>query len=334
MYYSEPEQLIEEIQKAEYCGDLFEQDEKKIRQKYRECAKLIHPDICRIDGAPRAFAKLNYLYARALDRLGKGIWEESNILRLEDLSPMKYLWTEPFELGRWYVSDDRMVYEFDEDKLKYISRYAHARKYIQYADNRMANLFRKKMGVVELYCKKAIIVRKDVHDYPLGRFMEVMKGHLSGRDIAWMVSRLMDLCCFLRYSRLVLNGFCESNLLINPTEHSITISGGWWYTILEGKPMTGTNRTVLEQMLTSVRTSKKASYTTDIECVKGLARKLIACAHDVPKELVSWAESGSSDNAITEYGRWNAALEKAYGQRRFEKMANIHDRIYARGGTI
>lgn len=324
--------IIQKTMGAVRCGDIFEADEVKVRKLYREWAKVIHPDICDEENAREAFSKLNLLYNKTLKLLAEKDWSEWSILLIPGMGPVKYLYSEKFELGKWYVTDDNLYYVLDDDKAQYINRYFHGREMISYPDRQMMDIFAPKIGSASRIDTNVIIFGKKKDQYPLGLFMQAMQGHLTGRDIAWMISRMADLCCFLQWNKVVLNGFCESSLLISPKDHALYLSGGWWYATKVGEKMTGTTKEIFELMPTAVRTSKLASTVTDLESIKFIARKLISCAKDVPAQIVNWAESGSGDNAITEYGRWNAALEAAYGKRHFQILEVEYDRIY-RGGS-
>ena len=57
----DPNQIIREVMAATFCGDIFERNEAKIKEKYREYAKIIHPDLCKENLAEVAFQRLSKL---------------------------------------------------------------------------------------------------------------------------------------------------------------------------------------------------------------------------------------------------------------------------------
>ena len=70
--------------------------------------------------------------------------------------------------------------------------------------------------------------------YPLN-----MLGVLLDRHVAWIVSRLENLCCLLDYNNMVLNGLTEDNLFVDPVNHQIYLYGGWWFAGFMGSETAG-----------------------------------------------------------------------------------------------
>lgn len=331
-------EIIEKIQKAETCGDIFEKDASRIKQQFRDFAKCIHPDVCSDVRAKETFIKLNKLYETALDHIFTGSWEETGVLQLTPkimMAGIKNIST--FELGARYVSDTKIAYIFDSGKEAYFSNYTtKLTQTARFKDSKIRNMYQDKIPTIKTitdmsYGRKAIVVGKTPDDYPMDLFLKTYGNKLTGRDIAWMISRMCDLLCFLYInSSMVLNGFTKENLLICPKTHKISIFGGWWYASLNGTSMIGTNKTVYNCMSSLTRTNKIATPQTDIESMRHICSEMVHEKTDIPKSILNWINSGSSDDPLQTYHDWNEALDKAYGQRRFVKFDVDSDKIYGK----
>lgn len=318
--------MIEKILHTVYCGDLFEEDEKKIREKYRELVKKIHPDVCKDPRAQEAFSNLQRLYDRAIDCIRLGCWDETDTLQLPGRAKIHYLHSKPFELGKRFVTDNELIWVFDSTKEKYLKQYIQTE--LTYKDKRMATIYQEKMPVVEDFSDRAIFVKRDPREFPMDLFLSAYQKKLTARDIAWMVSRMCDLLCFLNFNKIVLNAITPENLFINADTHSISIYGGWWYSAQIGEKMTGVSKSIFDIMPFSVRNSKLSSPITDIESMRIMFQR-ICKDKEIPDPFKKWLEAGSLDDPIQEYERWNEALDKSWGKRRFVEFEIKADEIYS-----
>lgn len=329
----DPQQMINQIMNAKFCGDVFVRDENQIRSDYRNYARAIHPDICSLPDSKQAFEKLNKLHEEALNCIQDGTWFESNILRIPHMSPIHYLNDIFTEFGARYITDSKVIWMFDPDKIKHKKNFLLMKSKIRFANQKMLDIYKRKIPITWQYDSsgngRELFVEKYPNEYPMDLFLSAYADQLTGRDIAWMVSRMCDLLCFLEYNKIVLNGFDPENLFINPTAHSIAIYGGWQYAAIAGEKMIGTTKHIYNLMPTSVRTSGLASHETDIECVRDIVRGMISKAKgDIPKPIQDWVEFGSVSEPVKEYSRWIKALDKAYGPRKFVKFEVDPNKIY------
>lgn len=330
-------EIIDKILEAEKCGDIFERNETKIRSLFRTYAKRIHPDVCNDPQAQKAFSKLNKLYESALNHISNHTWEETGSVQISQKIILKGVKDiSSFELGARYVTDTQVAYIFDSGKDKYWYQYVTMAKLVKYGNTKMTDLYSNRMPVFNKVIdhmsadRRAIILDKTADVYPMDLFLKAYSEQLSGRDIAWMISRMCDLLCFLQYNSIVLNGFTKENLFINPERHSLFIFGGWWYSTMVGYPMLGTNKTVYSCMSPLTKTNKLSTFQTDIESMRHLASELIKDKTDIPKPILDWIDAGSSDDPIKEYSWWNKVLDAAYGKRKFVVFEADPKKIYGK----
>ena len=325
------ENTIDLILKSVYGGDFFERDERKIRQKFRDAAKTIHPDICSDPRATEAFERLTKLYDQALKDIRSGNWSESNIVRLPGFGAIRYrhsMWT---EFGARYVTNDRVIWTFDSDKKKYKQLFLDGLRLINWGrySKKLSDGHKKQIGAIERATDRAIAIKKDIDEYPLDLFLAVYQDKLDGRDIAWMISRMCSLACFLKISGIVHNGLEPTNLFISPKNHTISILGGWQYAVNSGQKMTGVSREIFDLMPFSVKTNGIATSETDIESIRRMFQKIVQDKDDIPVPMMDWIMKGSCDDALHEFVLWDEAIKKAYGVRKFKVFSADADKIYS-----
>lgn len=334
------QELINKILNSNSCGDIFEKDSLTgIRSQYYDMAKSIHPDVCTLPGAEAAFGVLTRLRNDALTCIRAGTWGKTGRLYLDDTQSISYRNAKPFEFGTRYSGMTNIVYAFYQGKEKWANLFRQKIYEFSFLDAAMKGAYTDRIPRIEKVLtmtdkRTAVILKKNPNEYPMDLFLSAYRGKIGGRDIAWMISRMVDLCCLLYVNGLVHNGIAVDNLYICPKDHYICLYGGWQYAAKIGEKMAGTTKEIYNLMPTISRTTKMATQITDMECVRNIFRKMIYeyCnpAEAIPYEVMKWVNDGSTDDPIYEYERWNHALDKAYGQRKFQVFSANADEIYSK----
>ena len=317
---------IEKIENAVSCEDVFENDKEKVRSLYRELAKKYHPDVSTDKNSAIYFAKITELYNEALEKIDKGIWFEKDVLILENIKgkryKLKYLKKYSFELGFFYVGRQHIIYVLERKNKKYLDNALNVLRSLKYADASMEKEFKRYFSEVvdsfELktgeYC---LVLKKDSTDFLLSDFLDYYNTQgkeLDARHCAWVVSRLSNICCFLKYNHLVHNGISLTNCFISPKYHTIMLFGGWWYCVPEGEKLIGTQKSVYDVMPVKEKSEKISTYQTDLECVKQIGRQL---NKSLPKPFENWVNKAATKDAFKEFDSWNQALYDSFGERKF-----------------
>ena len=324
-----------EILRIEKCGDLFSADIDKLRQEYRMFAKQFHPDINPDPLSSDTFNHINILYKRAEELLKAGTWEANNLIVIPKYGggkvQLRFLETFSFELGNCYVLDKHVVYEINKDKQIYFENAVSQIKNIKYANKNMEQEFSYVVPHVEqLFTDTSennyVVLSKNSNVFPLTRVLNFYNNSLDGKHIAWIISRLINFCCYFNYLGIAHNGLSIENCFICPETHKIVLLGGWWYTKALNTKMIGTSRQIFDIMSVRNKTEKISSILTDIESVKQIGRTLIKSV-DVPDAIKNWLDAGSSNDPIAEFEKWGKALD-AYGPRKFISMPVNKSTLY------
>lgn len=326
-----------EILSVTKCGDLFPYGEDEVKLKYKELAKAWHPDTNDHPEAQEVFAKLTELYNQALNLLENGQWEKTNYILISKDNGKKvainYDTCFDFELGTCYVTKTKVVYVLEKDKERYYRNAVQNINSLRYKDKRMErDLSRFLPRIYQTFQTNngeyVIVLDKTQDVYPLKNVLEYFGGTINDKHVAWIISRLCSLTCYLEFSGLVHNGININNCFISPQNHLILLLGGWWYAAREDAKMLGTTKDIFAIMSVSAKESKKSSVVTDLESVKLLGRELLGEANcrklsldrSIPKPFVDFLTGGSGRSAYDEFVKWDKALDASYGKRRFIRM--------------
>jgi len=327
----------QKILNTEIVGDLFSNDINKIKDEYKKLAKIWHPDINKDKNASDIFAKISELYNAALAMIENGKWEKSNYIIINKSDGKKialnYYTKFEFELGICYVCKTKVIYVLDKDKEKYYNNAVRSIKAIKYKDKKMEEDLSRFMPKMYDNFKTSdgecvLVLEKTEDVYPLKNVHEYFSNSIEDKHVAWIISRLYNIACFLKFSGIVHNGININNCFISPEFHSIILLGGWWYTTEEDAKMIGTTKDIFSIMSVSVKGEKTSNSLTDLESIKLLGRELLgetncrklALNKSVPKPFINFLISGSIKDSFEEFNKWDKALNDSYGKRKFIKM--------------
>lgn len=222
----------QQILSSKKCGDLFSSADKQVViAEYREIARAYHPDISSDPQANEVMAKVNQLYEEALRLIESGTWEVSNRLILRDKLGKKYIGKYlkqfPFELGEAYIANSTVTYVFKENHKRFFDNAVSQIKGLRYANKKMEEEMSRFMPRI-LYAlslddgRFCLVLNKPEDVFLLSDIKDFFGGSLPDRHVAWIMSRLSNLCCYFSYTGIAHNGLTLQNCFICPSKHSIT----------------------------------------------------------------------------------------------------------------
>ena len=220
-----------------------------------------------------------------------------------------------------YVARKNMIIHFTQDKSDLAETYRRQSAFLDYpsADTRsLSDFFPKVSGGFELADGSSLLViAKDEDEYPLRLF-----GKLHPRHVAWIISRMENLCCVLEYNSLVHPEITPDTLYINPYTHQASLYGSWW------------------------KVGKCNSYSYDKTHLLSSAESLCGIRNTAamllgydragsvrpdpktPAALCDFINSPPKSNAYEDFEYWDAMLVKAFGERKFIRFDTDDEEIY------
>lgn len=180
-----------------------------------------------------------------------------------------------------------------------------------------------------------VAVKKQQGVYPLK-----LLGLLLDRHVAWIISRLENLCCLLSYNGMVLNGLTVDNLFVSPASHQIYLYGGWWFAGYENDRMNGISADVRKCIYRKYLEKKRCHHSTDLESLRFVAIKLLGCETredvkeipNLPAAFCDFLLEPAEESAAADFAYWDRTLEKSYGERKFIPLPVTEEELYSRIG--
>ena len=321
-------------------------NEDELKIIYRKMSALWHPDKHINDGKDtgKVFIHIKDLYESALKKLKDGTLGHG--LSIKFISKdgkeflLKYQKEKEFELGKFYISNENIVWCFLPEYKKEAEDSLLIFKSLKFADEKMKKEFAKYVPkiiknfetkdyfVLVMQKEKGFLNLKDVQEY---------YGKIEVKHVAWIMSSMYNLECFLKYNEIMHGGITLDNYYINPENHEGLVLGGWWYSRKLGSKINILSQLAVDVAPISLINSKKAEEGLDLEMIKLAGRTMLGDStgvylskrEDIPKRLTSWLRDSSMNNAFKEYAVWmKDVLKESFGVRRFIKMELTVNDIY------
>lgn len=310
-----------------YCGSkstVFEQD-RKLFEQFQTAFAVV----------------LNQTDEQKRQQAEEGFWVEVNYEELPredgEVIEVAYLTKRRADMCTVYVARRHVIFVFDKGFEDSAARYREMAEQIRYPDEAMAGELSRYIPKVVTECRLAdgrcfLAIEKEQGVYPLG-----MLGLLIDRHVAWVVSRLENLCCLLEYNDMVLNGFSVENLFVDPANHQIYLYGGWWFAGFLGMETAGASKSVLPYLKKGITGQNKNHGSTDLESIRLVAARLLGCesrealrtAHLLPKAFEEFLTQGPEHSAGADFARWDKVLLKSFGERKFIPLSMTEEEIYS-----
>lgn len=318
-------------------GDLFSPDVATMKTEYKRLAKIWHPDVHDDpDLASRVMSKINELYGEGMRLLQEGRWTKSNFVQFRSLDGklhnISYLAEIPFELGKCYICNSLIVYVVKSEHRQFFDNCATRVENLKFADRNMESEFRrflpKFVGKFETSEELAVVMAKPSDFLSLRHVLEHFGGKLPDRHVAWILSSLYNLACFLQFNGIVHNGITIDSYFISPAQHNGMLLGGWWYSTPVGERMLGIPKDVFDILTFRTKSDKTSVHATDLNCIRQLGRQLLGDISgrtlknrtDIPRPILDWVLGASTNEPMEEYVAWEKTLDAGYGKRKFVHM--------------
>jgi len=326
---------------------LFKGGVDDVKKAYRQLAMKWHPDRNRDPGAAAVFQHIGRMAEKAEERLALGDWPGKGTLRLAALDgkayEITYLRRHRFELGTMYVASSVVAFEVDRAHADLVQNAERAIEDLQYADDRMRAQIAPHLpgfpfaGAFQTASAYVIVMRKTPDLLLLRDVLDHFDARLDPRHVAWIVSSLLNLCCYFQHARITHNALSPDTCFISPLEHSVAVLGGWWYAAASGERMVAAPAHTLEWAPHDLLATRRADVRTDLELVRAIGRELLGDVtgtrlgreSSAKQAMINWLRLPASDNAIEEYRTWREqVLHDSFGARRFAELPLTQSDIY------
>lgn len=319
-----------------------ERAEKEARLLY----KRWHPDHCSDPRADDVFGWIRKLSAAAESKIAQGIWETPGLLRLSSTNgqqfELRYARKVAMEVGTMFVGRKFVGFDIPSVNLDLLANAERQLGALTYANAAMRGEFERYFPEVarkiETPTGAFLLLNKDPGVLLLQDVLDYYKGKMPPRHVAWVISRLLNIACYLELQgKVAHNAIGPDTVFISPEWHSAHLLGGWWFATGLGAPMKAASQRMLLCAPPDVLQKKVGDRRTDMEMIQALGRELLGdmsgvrLAKDatVPPALVDWLQLSTHQSAVTTYRDWQErVLMEAFGARKFVQMDVTHDALY------
>lgn len=246
----------------------------------------------------------------------EALWENADAITFTTTEgqciELKYLYSYSDKCADVYVTRRNIAFHFRSGmngKAEHLRRMVSSLDYPSADTRTLSDFFPRVTGAFMLNDDTSLVViNKREEEYPLRLF-----GKLGGRHIAWIISRLENLCCVLEYNGLVHPGIDVDTVYINPNNHTACLYCNWWD--VGQKNMSGLSSSA---NLKGLRNTAKALLETE------------DVTPDTPQALLDFINSSPKIDAYEDFAYWDEMLIKAFGERKFIKMDTEDSDIYGK----
>lgn len=327
---------------------LFPGKRKDVNAKFRTLVSDWHPDHNSAPNARSVYEHVLKLRKIALDLLSSSAAPKpSSVLASREYvtekgakSRFRYLRQHSGDLGDILIGNQTVAYEIGVDYRDVAEAEILRAESLPYADDKMRNEMKRYHPALK---RSLVLSDKTVlfYDRPADCvLLEDLKGFLGGKiapvHVAWIVSSLMNMVCYLDWAKLVHGAISMDSVLVCPAKHSIILVGGWGYATTSGqRPVMLPRRTTSLVPRLMVK-GETVSTKVDIDLVKDIAQDLLGAPggtglhfdKTIPRPLIDWTLTPSSDDAPYEYSVWTNTLNAAFGKRKFVEMSVSPNSVY------
>lgn len=323
---------------------LFTGDEADAHLLYHRLAAKWHPDRNRAPEATGVFQHIVALHAAAKQRMAAGCWRPYKGERLLTARDGRQLRIKhharlPFELGELLIGSTLAAFLVAPDAADLYASALRILDHHPFASGRMRRQILPCLPRIRAALQGAehcaLVVEKPDDMVLLKDLVEHLGGTLPVRHVAWIVSRLCNLTCYLQWARLTHNAIAPDTVFVSPRRHAIALLGGWWYAARAGERLTALPQRTVDTVPRDIVDAKVADPRCDLELVRATGRELLGDASGVrlkrqpavPQAMADWLTHPSSGSALSDYRLWCAALNRM-GPRRFARLDLTPAEIY------
>lgn len=307
-----------------------------VEAKIRKLLKEWHPDVSSHARAGEVTAQLNVLAAAARKRVRDGTWAEVGVVSWHSGSRryrVRYRAKRSFELGTMYYGRGVAAYETKPEHQKLYSNALTRLSTMHWADDKMKTEMSRFLPALmksftdDVTGRRVLLLDKPQGTYTVRDVVAARGGRLEPVHAAWLMSGLLNVCCYLQWASLSHGDVSMDTVFMTPAEHSVSLLGGWWYAHPVGEKIESLPyRTACLAPPDSIR-MKLADERTDLLCARALVREALGSPSgmdmggDVPLPMTNFLRSPSSGSALEDYQVWKEkVLPASFGARRFVEL--------------
>jgi serine/threonine protein kinase len=316
----------------------------RVKDEYRQLCRHWHPDK-NPKASPEVSAKINFLHSIAEEKIASDSWEVlgSLILDLVDKKiKFKYNRKRTLDVGDCYIGDTHITYVIPKENADLVTN--HSRMVPStFANPKMKDEISKLLPKTKFISKtkdgknQVVVIEKSEHIFSLRDVLEHFKGKIPPVHMAWMLSRVLNLICFFKYSGLVHGDISPDSVFVSPKEHCVYFYGGFWYATKEGEKLKALPSRTIPLLPKKLISDKIAKSEIDTNLSKLLGLEMLGDVFGmklltdktIPKALFNWLRFPGSEDSFSDLKQWKEKiLIDSFGKRKYVELLIKKEEIY------
>ena len=203
---------------------------------------------------------------------------------------IEYMKKYPYPGFVCYLARESVVYIFDSSKDA--ARFSAGLRKLTFpeADTRLHRSFPEiKLELSRSGGKHALVFKRRPMLYPAEMFAPWDSTHL-----AWVISRMENICCALQYSEITHGGISPASVWVDPLQHEGALFGDW-----RGVRQLGGNGDLYDLRKTAITLAKNTRE---------------------PEQLYKFLNSAPEADAFSDFAKWDKVIADGFGGHKFQKM--------------
>lgn len=311
--------------------ELFSGDAKAIKKEFRRLSKLWHPDRCSDAQASAVFAHLTEMHKLA----ETGAQPLSQLFHRKGGKAfrMEYRRQTTGNACTIFVGSSSVAYLVAEANDRLSDR-AAALKWDFASDAMKTEMerFLPHLRREERLEGGRLFVFSRTSDQILMSDLIEIEGKIDPRHAMWMITRMMNIACYLQWAKLAHLAIAPEFLLVSPEHHSVSLTGPALYATSHGRhPEFAPAKTV--SLIPALRQPDfVANSIGDRQLIRQIGRELLGDPSgnrlkndsSVPPDVTAWLSSAPPESAYDDYEAWEACL----GARKFIVYPRTAQQLY------
>ena len=315
---------------VESPGELFSGSNSTLKSEYDTLLFKYHPDMNKSPRAQDEFIQLQKMYDLAQKALEAGLWETKDTLLCSSYR-MKFRRKMDFPLGKMYVGDTHLTFLIEKSYESLWNNALAVIKGFKYPSSKMEKEISRYLPSIRVSFELPnyfVLVLNKTPDLILLRDVPSTIPDWD-KHVAWMISSIHNLMCYLEYAGLTHNDISLDTYFISPEFHSGALLGGWWYSCTRGKKLITVPKTSYELFSPAMKKNLVADPALDRELLRALGRellgdrsgsRLLSGTPAAPSPIINWLRCATSKTAVEEYALWDKVIIQSYGTKKFIPM--------------